>query len=69
MRSFSTKPRTGNCLAKIRSNVQCSIQGEISHREHDPRRKMLLRSAGKLFQDVGYVQASIYRHRICSKRA
>ena len=36
------------------------IQGEISHREHDPR-EMLLRSAGKLFQDVGYVQASIYR--------
>src|SRR6202041_1823987 len=37
-----------------------SIQGEISHREHDPR-EMLLRSAGKLFQDIGYVQASIYR--------
>src|ERR1700736_7053783 len=36
------------------------IQREISHREHDPR-EMLLRSAGKLFQDVGYVQASIYR--------
>src|SRR6202040_1769876 len=36
------------------------IHGEISHREHDPR-EMLLRSAGKLFQDVGYVQASIYR--------
>ncbi|MGB6431251.1 MAG: TetR/AcrR family transcriptional regulator [Candidatus Acidiferrales bacterium] len=35
-------------------------QGEISHREHDPR-EMLLLSAGKLFQDVGYVQASIYR--------
>src|SRR5580693_8017081 len=36
------------------------IQGGISHREHDPR-EMLLRSAGKLFQDIGYVQASIYR--------
>ena len=36
------------------------IQGEVSHREHDPR-EMLLRSAGKLFQDIGYVQASIYR--------
>ena len=36
------------------------IQGEISHREHDLR-EMLLRSAGKLFQDIGYVQASIYR--------
>ena len=34
--------------------------GESSHREHDPR-EMLLRSAGKLFQDVGYVQASIHR--------
>src|ERR1700748_1045466 len=37
-----------------------SIQGKILQREHDPR-EMLLRSAGKLFQDVGYVQASIYR--------
>jgi TetR/AcrR family transcriptional repressor of nem operon len=45
-------------LAKIRR--MSPIQGEISHREHDPR-EMLLRSAGKLFQDVGYVQASIYR--------
>jgi len=36
------------------------IQGETSHRQHDPR-EMLLRAAGKLFQDVGYVQASIYR--------
>jgi TetR/AcrR family transcriptional repressor of nem operon len=36
------------------------IQGEVSHREHDPR-EMLLLSAGRLFQDVGYVQASIYR--------
>ena len=36
------------------------IQGEISHRKHDPR-ELLLRSAGKLFQGVGYVQASIYR--------
>jgi TetR/AcrR family transcriptional repressor of nem operon len=36
------------------------IQGETSHREHNPR-EMLLRAAGKLFQDVGYVQASIYR--------
>ena len=36
------------------------IQGEISHREHDPR-EMLLLSGGRLFQDVGYVQASIYR--------
>jgi TetR/AcrR family transcriptional repressor of nem operon len=33
-------------------------QGEISHRERNPR-EMLLRAAGKLFQDVGYVQASI----------
>jgi TetR/AcrR family transcriptional repressor of nem operon len=36
------------------------IHGEVSHREHDPR-ETLLRSAGRLFQDVGYVQASIYR--------
>jgi len=36
------------------------IQGGISHREHDPR-EMLLLSGGRLFQDVGYVQASIYR--------
>jgi TetR/AcrR family transcriptional repressor of nem operon len=36
------------------------IQGEISHRDYD-QREMLLRAAGKLFQDVGYVQASIYR--------
>jgi TetR/AcrR family transcriptional repressor of nem operon len=40
-----------------------SSQGEILHREHNLR-EMLLRSAGKLFQDVGYVQASI--HRIAS---
>ena len=36
------------------------IPGGISHREHDPR-EMLLLSGGRLFQDVGYVQASIYR--------
>ena len=36
------------------------IQGEMSHRENNPR-EMLLRAAGKLFQDVGYVQASISR--------
>jgi TetR/AcrR family transcriptional repressor of nem operon len=36
------------------------IRGKTSHREHDPR-DTLLRAAGKLFQDVGYVQASIYR--------
>src|SRR6202162_378585 len=36
------------------------IQREISHREHGPR-EMLLLSAGKLFQDVGYVQGSINR--------
>jgi TetR/AcrR family transcriptional repressor of nem operon len=36
------------------------IQGESSHQEHDPR-EMLLLSGGRLFQDVGYVQASIYR--------
>ena len=36
------------------------IQGEISPRKHDPR-EMLLLSGGRLFQDVGYVQASIYR--------
>jgi TetR/AcrR family transcriptional regulator, transcriptional repressor for nem operon len=35
-------------------------QSQISHRERDPS-EMLLRSAGKLFQEVGYVQASIYR--------
>ena len=35
----------------------------MSHRENNPR-EMLLRAAGKLFQDVGYVQASI--HRIAS---
>jgi TetR/AcrR family transcriptional repressor of nem operon len=39
------------------------VQREVSHREHDPR-EMLLLSAGKLFQDIGYVQASI--HRIAS---
>jgi TetR/AcrR family transcriptional repressor of nem operon len=39
------------------------IQGEISHRKHDPR-EMLLLSGGRLFQDIGYVQASI--HRIAS---
>ena len=36
------------------------VQSEVSHREYDPR-EMLLRSAGKLFQDIGYVQSSIYR--------
>lgn len=36
------------------------IHSEMSHREHD-QREVLLLSAGKLFQDVGYVQASIYR--------
>src|SRR5271167_1256389 len=36
------------------------IHSEISNRVHDPR-EMLLLSAGKLFQDVGYVRASIYR--------
>ena len=36
------------------------IQDEISRRKRDPR-ELLLLSAGKLFQDVGYVQASIYR--------
>ena len=36
------------------------FQGEISHRKRDPR-EMLLLSGGRLFQDVGYVQASIYR--------
>jgi TetR/AcrR family transcriptional repressor of nem operon len=36
------------------------IRGEISHQPHDSR-EMLLLSAGKLFQDVGYVRASIYR--------
>jgi TetR/AcrR family transcriptional repressor of nem operon len=35
-------------------------QGETSHRKHDPR-EILLRAAGKLFQDVGYMQASISR--------
>jgi TetR/AcrR family transcriptional regulator, transcriptional repressor for nem operon len=39
------------------------VQSEISHRGHDPREVLLL-SAGKLFQNVGYVQASI--HRIAS---
>jgi hypothetical protein len=36
------------------------IQGEISHRKRGPR-EMLLLSAGKLFQNVGYIQASICR--------
>ena len=36
------------------------IQSEISRRNHDPS-EMLLLSAGKLFQEVGYVQASIHR--------
>ena len=35
-------------------------QSDISHRKNDPR-EMLLLSAGKLFQDVGYVRASINR--------
>jgi TetR/AcrR family transcriptional repressor of nem operon len=35
-------------------------QSEISRRKHDPR-EILLLSAGKLFQEVGYVQASINR--------
>src|SRR6202167_2358029 len=39
------------------------VQSEVSHREHDPREGLLL-SAGKLFQTVGYVQASM--HRIAS---
>jgi len=36
------------------------IQSEISRRNHDPS-EMLLLSAGKLFQEVGYVPASIHR--------
>jgi len=36
------------------------IHSEIPHREHDPR-EMLLLAGGRLFQDIGYVQASIYR--------
>lgn len=36
------------------------LQAKTSHRKRDPR-EMLLLSAGKLFQDVGYVQASIHR--------
>jgi len=44
----------------VKIGTMSPIQGEVSHREHDPR-EMLLRSAGKLFQDIGYVQASIYR--------
>jgi hypothetical protein len=36
------------------------IHGEVSHRKRDPR-EMLLLSAGKLFQNVGYIQASICR--------
>ena len=36
------------------------IQGEISHRKRDPR-EMLLLSAGQLFQNVGNIEASIYR--------
>ena len=60
MQSFSTSHgRVIGCQVQRMS----SIQGEILHREHDPR-EMLLGSAGKLFQDVGYVQASI--HRIAS---
>jgi hypothetical protein len=44
------------------------IPGETSYRENNPR-EMLLRAAGKLFQDVGYVQASILPNRLCNKRA
>src|SRR5271170_1414611 len=51
------KPRTANCVP---DSTMSPIQGGISHREHDPR-EMLLLSGGRLFQDVGYVQASIYR--------
>jgi TetR/AcrR family transcriptional regulator, transcriptional repressor for nem operon len=36
------------------------MESEFSRRKRDPR-EMLLVSGGKLFQDVGYVQASIYR--------
>jgi TetR/AcrR family transcriptional regulator, transcriptional repressor for nem operon len=36
------------------------IRAEKSPRKRDPR-EMLLLSGGRLFQDVGYVQASIYR--------
>ena len=54
------KPRTGNA-GQIRP--MSPIPRETSHRERDPR-EMLLLSGGKLFQDVGYVQASI--HRIAS---
>ena len=60
IRSFSTS--RGRVVAgQIRP--MSPIQSEISHRGHDSR-EMLLLSAGKLFQDVGYVQASI--HRIAS---
>jgi TetR/AcrR family transcriptional repressor of nem operon len=47
---------------RLPANIQRMppIRRETSHREHDPR-DTLLRAAGKLFQDVGYVQASIYR--------
>ena len=52
---FFDKPRMGNCLPDSKMSP---IHGEISHRKRDPR-EMLLLSAGKLFQNVGYIQASI----------
>jgi TetR/AcrR family transcriptional regulator, transcriptional repressor for nem operon len=57
IQSFSTS-RGWVIAGQIRS--MAAIHSETSRREHDPR-EMLLLSAGKLFQDVGYVQASIYR--------
>lgn len=36
------------------------LEREIADREDEPRERLLL-AAGELFQDVGYVQASIYR--------
>jgi TetR/AcrR family transcriptional repressor of nem operon len=57
IQSFST---SRGWVIACEIQVMDPIQGEVSHRGHDPR-EMLLLSAGKLFQDVGYVQASIYR--------
>jgi hypothetical protein len=55
--SFST---SGGRVIARQIQQMSPIQGEISHRKRDPH-EMLLLSAGKLFQNVGYIQASICR--------
>jgi hypothetical protein len=52
----TTRGRVTSCQLRKLSPIQC----EISHRKRDPR-EMLLLSAGQLFQNVGNIEASIYR--------